>query len=367
MIRVLVVDDTALYRNILAETLKTLPEVRIVGTAPNGKIALSRIFSLKPDLVTLDIEMPEMNGIEVLEALRAKGLDTVVVVVSSLTQRGGELTMRALELGAFDFVTKPGGEGGKSEDFARPLAAIVGVLAKRLEIKSILKDVVKPRAAVENGFLHIESANESFAVDPDAVHKSVSGGKREIVAIAASTGGPQALLSMMPRLPSGITAPILVVQHMPPLFTASLAKSLASRCAFPVKEAENGEPLVGGTAYIAPGGRQMKIGLASDATTKVLRVTDDPPENHCRPSADYLFRSVAHLYYGRATGVIMTGMGSDGALGLKALKRAGATIIAQDEGSCVVYGMPKAAVDENVVDAVLPLGKIADAIAASLH
>jgi two-component system chemotaxis response regulator CheB len=172
---------------------------------------------------------------------------------------------------------------------------------------------------------------------------------------------------MLPGIPAGLVAPILIVQHMPPLFTATLAKSLSLRCGFPVREAENGEELKGGVAYLAPGGRQMKVALAADAVTKIIRVTDDPPENHCRPSADYLFRSVAHLYYGKATGVIMTGMGNDGALGLDALKRAGARVLAQDEASCVVYGMPRAAVEAGLADEILPLDRMAAAIAATLR
>jgi len=385
MIRTLVVDDTALYRNLLGESLQKLSGIRVVGTAPNGRIALSRIYTLKPDLVTLDIEMPEMNGIEVLEAIRAKGLDTQVVVVSSLTKRGGELTMRALELGAFDFITKPEGARG-FEDFERTLGTIVGAIAKRIEIQGILKGVRKaeagpPAGTAEGNAADTGAASGAGARAPSATIAKAAGaqggkgrsayppsaGRKEIVAIGTSTGGPQALLSMMPLLPAGVSAPILIVQHMPPLFTANLAASLSARCAFPVKEAENGEPLAAGVAYIAPGGKQMKVALGPDATTKILRVTDDPPENNCRPSADYLFRSVAHLYYGKAVGVIMTGMGGDGTAGLDAMKRSGAYVLAQDERSCVVYGMPKSAVDAGVVDAVLPLDGIAAAIAAALR
>jgi two-component system chemotaxis response regulator CheB len=322
--------------------------------------------------VTLDIEMPEMNGIEVLETLKNKGLDTAVVVVSSLTARGGELTMRALELGAFDFITKPeGGERG-IEDFNRTLTTIVGAVIKRLEIKKILKGI--PKAGAEAGKTPAEVAPHSGPEDKSEkrpstaeAFRSPKGAGNTIVAIGLSTGGPQALLTMLPMVPADIKVPIVIVQHMPPIFTANLAGSLDSRCGFPVKEAENGEPLRNGTAYIAPGGKQMRIVLGTDAASKIIRVTDDPPENHCKPSADYLFRSVAHLYYGKATGVIMTGMGNDGALGLDAMKRAGAVIIAQDEKTCIVYGMPKAAVDAGIVDAVLPLDRIAGAIASSVR
>ena len=167
---------------------------------------------------------------------------------------------------------------------------------------------------------------------------------------------------MMPKIPSGLGVPILIVQHMPPIFTQSLASSLSSKCRIEVKEAVDGEPVKPGAALIAPGGKQMKVVAGADGKNRVVKITHDPPENSCKPSVDYLFRSVAHHYVGRATGVIMTGMGSDGTLGLKLMKRNGATIIAQDEASCVVYGMPKEPVEAGIVNVVAPLDKIADEI-----
>jgi Chemotaxis response regulator containing a CheY-like receiver domain and a methylesterase domain len=359
MIRALVVDDTTLFRNVVSEALGRMPDLRVVGTAPNGKIALSKIYTLLPDIVTLDIEMPVMNGIEVLEALREKGLASRVVVVSSLTRRGGELTMRALELGAFDFVTKPEGGERALADFERVLASIVTSMRRSQEVREILKGL--PQAAARQAIAPVASAN-----GPGEGIRLRRIDKSEIVAIGISTGGPQALLSMMPSIPAGFPAPITIVQHMPPLFTATLAKSLSARCAIPVVEAQDGEDLRPGTAYLAPGGRQMKVALTADAKTKILRVTDDPPENNCRPSVDYLFRSVAHLFFGKATAVIMTGMGSDGLTGAEALRKADAIILAQDEASCVVYGMPKAVVDSSLADSILPLGSIAGAIARSV-
>jgi len=192
--------------------------------------------------------------------------------------------------------------------------------------------------------------------------KSNRSRKSELVAIGISTGGPNALAQMMPKLPAALKVPILIVQHMPPVFTQSLAKSLDGKCAIRVREARDGEPLEPGTALIAPGGRQMKIEAGADGLTRVVKITDDPPENNCKPSADYLFRSVARHYVGRATGVIMTGMGSDGFLSLKLMKRNGATILAQDESSCVVFGMPKAPVEAGIVDVISPLENIAGEI-----
>ena len=258
--------------------------------------------------------------------------------------------MRALELGAFDYVIKPQGPDGMA-DFERSLTTIIGSLAKRREIAKILKGVARgprvERSIPQRGPLRV--------------------GSSEIVAIGVSTGGPQALLFLLPSIAADFPVPILIVQHMPALFTANLARSLAAKCLVKVKEAENGEVLRKGTVYIAPGGYQMKVALGADAVTKIVRVTEDPPENNCRPSADYLFRSVAHLYFGRATGVVLTGMGSDGKAGIEGMKRAGALVIAQDEATCVVYGMPKAVVDAGMADLVLPLGGIAAAIVESVN
>ena len=362
MTRALVVDDTVLFRSLVSDALNRIPDVRVVGTAPNGKIALSKIYTLQPDIVTLDIEMPVMNGIEVLEALRDKGLESSVVVVSSLTPRGGELTMRALELGAFDFVMKPESGEKALEDFERVLGSIVVSMRRAKEIRDILKGLPRHPAGPASAGVPVP-AGPPAAAAPAPLRRTA---KSDIVAIGVSTGGPQALLSMMPSIPAPFPAPIAIVQHMPPLFTATLAKSLSARCAIPVKEAEDGEALKAGTAYIAPGGRQMKIALTADAKTKILRVTDDPPENNCRPSVDYLFRSVAHLYYGKSTGVVMTGMGSDGLRGSEAMRKADAILLAQDETSSVVYGMPKALVDAGLADSVLPLGSLAKAISETV-
>jgi two-component system chemotaxis response regulator CheB len=198
-------------------------------------------------------------------------------------------------------------------------------------------------------------------------HKPLHRSKAEIIAIGISTGGPNALAKVLPMIPGDIGVPILIVQHMPPMFTQSLAKSLAAKCAISVKEARQGEPILPNTALIAPGGKQMKIVAGADGKTRVVKITDDPPENSCRPSVDYLFRSVAQHYMGRATGVIMTGMGSDGTRGLQQMKQNGAAIIAQDEATCVVFGMPKAAVETGLADAVLPLDQIADKIVKTVR
>jgi two-component system chemotaxis response regulator CheB len=362
-LRVLVVDDTIVYRKIVSDILTSIPGVQVVGSANNGKVALSRIEALKPDLITLDVEMPEMNGLEVLERLGGIAPETGVVMLSTLTTRGGDITIKALELGAFDFVPKPqnGSMGENLEAVRRILTPIVLAFQRRKDIRERLRGLPASPPPQASKVLPSRSAS---AVDiAQRMQKlSTRKAKSEIVAIGISTGGPNALARMMPMLPADIGVPILIVQHMPPVFTASLAKSLNAKCALGVKEAEQGEIIQNNIAYIAPGGKQMKVVAAGDGKNRTLKITDDPPENSCRPSADYLFRSVASHYVGRATGVIMTGMGSDGSAGLKEMKNSGAHIIAQDEASCTVFGMPKEPIESGIVDIVAPLNDIAAAI-----
>ena len=355
-IKVLVVDDTSLFRRVISEALASIPEVEVVGTAPNGKIALQRIETLAPDLITLDIEMPEMNGIEVLEALKQLKKECGVVVVSALTLKGGDLTIRALEQGAFDFITKPNGGDMQSNLSAirETLTPIINAYRRRWEVRTILKSAnAAPRSI------------PASATTPAPLARPSTSQKADLVCIGISTGGPNALAKLLPSLPANFSAPVLVVQHMPPLFTQSLAASLDAKSALVVREAVDGENIQAGTVYIAPGGRQMKIILVEEGKI-ALRITDEPPENNCRPSVDYLFRSVANQYKGQVAAVIMTGMGSDGVTGLRLLKRQGARIIAQDEASCVVYGMPGEAVKAGVVDVIAPLERLAEEIRLSV-
>lgn len=347
--RVLVVDDTVVFRRVVSDALSGVPDVEVVGSAGNGKLALARIASLHPDLITLDIEMPEMNGIQVLEQLAASGSTAGVIVLSSQTVRGGHLTMRALELGAFDFITKP--ESGSSGDNRAVLRSLllpmIRAFERRQEIRSILR---KSPAALP----------PSHQPPPSRVRTARRCGS-PIVLIGVSTGGPAALTELLPSLCASLPAPVFIVQHMPPLFTQALAKSLQSRSSIRVKEAGDGEKAANGCVYLAPGGKQMKLSAETpDAIT--IRLTDDPPENGCKPAADYLFRSAALQFPGRSIAAILTGMGADGAQGLRLLKRGGCAAIAQDEASCVVFGMPKEAIQTGLIDTVLPLNKIAGAI-----
>lgn len=360
-LRVLIVDDTAVYRKIVTEVLSELQDVEVVGTANNGKIAMNKIISLKPDILTLDIEMPEMNGLDVLASIKSGGLDVGAIVLSTLTHKGGELTMQALELGAFDFITKPetGSVDESKNQIKNTLSSMLKAFSRRQEIRHILEGKVSfPKGKQEN----------SYKQKPESVIRRMASivnrrtRKAEIVGIGVSTGGPKALSQMMPDIPGDINVPILIVQHMPPIFTQSLANSLDAKCAIDVKEAIDGEVVQPNVAFIAPGGKQMKIVAGMDGTERIIRITDDPPENSCKPSVDYLFRSIAQHYVGRSAGVIMTGMGSDGYSGLSLMKRNGATIIAQDEESCIVYGMPKKAIDNGIVDVIAPLDQIASEI-----
>ncbi|TYT74789.1 protein-glutamate methylesterase/protein-glutamine glutaminase [Desulfobotulus mexicanus] len=367
-LRILVVDDTIVYRKIVSDILSTIPGVQVVGSANNGKVALSRISALKPDLITLDVEMPEMNGLEVLEELHRIAPEVGVVMLSTLTTRGSDITIRALELGAFDFVPKPQ-SGSMAENLAAVrsiLVPIIQTFQRRKDIRERLRGMPSPpvRKTFLSGTAPAPSASSTAASDIGQRMQKLAArrSRSEIVAIGISTGGPNALARMMPMLPGEIGVPILIVQHMPPIFTASLAKSLNAKCAIQVKEAEQGEIIKSNIAYIAPGGKQMKVVAAGDGKNRVIKITDDPPENSCRPSADYLFRSVASHYVGRATGVIMTGMGSDGSAGLREMKNSGAHIIAQDEASCTVFGMPKEPIESGITDIVVSLNDIASAI-----
>jgi len=354
-VKVLVVDDSVVYRRVLSDALRSLPDVEVAGSVANGSLVAAKVRELQPDLITLDIEMPGMNGIQVMDALRQASLDVKVLVISSLTLSGGQLTLQALQNGAFDFITKPA-EANPADNFRRireELAPRMRAVAHRLEVQNILRS-----GLVEN---RPEPAVRPAAVKP-AIPPALVRRKPEMVVIGVSTGGPNALAEIFASLPGDLGVPILVVQHMPPIFTQLLAANLSAHSALPVKEAKHNEEIVPNAAYIAPGGRHMRL-IPGVNGTRLLQLTDDPPENCCRPSVDYLFRSVANHFPARALAIILTGMGDDGAAGLRLLKQSGSTVIAQDEASCVVFGMPKAAIEAGAVDIVLPLRLIAERVA----
>ncbi len=348
-IRVLVVDDTVVYRKVITDILTQIPGVEVVGVAANGRIALQKIDQLCPDLLTLDLEMPELDGLGVLRHLQESRRPVGAIMLSAFTTAGADATIAALKLGAFDFVLKPatGSMTESTEALRRELQPKLEAFARSRPVRGALKTPPQPRPT---------------PVAPPPPRPIMPGpvGRPLVVAIGISTGGPQALTAMLPMLPADLAVPVLIVQHMPPKFTRSLAEDLNARCSLSVSEGREGQTVSPGEVVIAPGGSQMRIERSENLP--VVRITDDPPENSCRPSVDYLFRSVAHEFGGQAVGVIMTGMGSDGTLGCRLLKRRGATIITQDEATCVVYGMPRAPAEEGLSDIVAPLNRIAPEI-----
>ena len=361
-VKVLVVDDTIVYRKAVSDIIQELPYAELVGVAHNGKIALSKVAALKPDLLTLDIEMPVMNGIEVLQQLQKHHPGVGAIMLSTLTSEGSDMTLRALELGAFDFILKPQQSTSQQEgmkmlrDLIKP---IVEAYSRSKTASSLLRKTSRPTLRP----LKPLNKKDAQATRRSPLTKTFGGEvrktKSEIVTIGVSTGGPNALGQVLPLLPGDLGVPVLIVQHMPPIFTKSLAASLDKKCSLTVKEASDREPILPNTVYIAPGGKQMKLIAGADGTNRLIKITDDPPENSCKPAADYLFRSIGDYYVNRTTAVIMTGMGSDGTKGLEKLKNKGALVIAQNEATCVVYGMPKAPIDLGLADVIAPLDKIA--------
>ncbi len=342
-IKVLVVDDSPVLRKLITEALRADREIEVVGTASNGKEAVEKAPRLRPDVITLDIEMPIMDGLTALEKLRKVYPKARVIMFSSLTEKGAKETIKALSLGAFDFVTKP-----SSRSIAESIKRIQEELIPKIKSaapRPVLRPQrpslpAKPRPAPSRPF----SSRPPLA------------GKREVVAIGVSTGGPKALAEIIPRLPANFPVPILIVQHMPPIFTAQLAQRLDQLSSLKVLEAGEGNPLTPGKVFIAPGDKHMEV--KTIGTSKVIHLHKGPPENSCRPAVDVLFRSVAKVYGGRSVGIILTGMGQDGLAGAKLMKEKGAIIVAQDEATSVVYGMPRAVVEAGIADYVLPLGEI---------
>ncbi|WP_425400553.1 protein-glutamate methylesterase/protein-glutamine glutaminase [Aeoliella sp.] len=347
-LRVLVVDDSALYRKLVSQVLQEADGLEVVGTACNGRVALDKIQQLRPDLITLDLEMPELDGLGVLRHLQDNHSSVGAIVLSALSAEGATATTRALDAGAFDFALKP---TSKSPD------ASMAELKESLIPKAHAFAETKNRSTAKRAATPHPVAAPS---DQDMPLCPTRAGRvnPRILAIGVSTGGPKALSQLIPSLPANFNVPIVLVQHMPPVFTKSLADELNRHAKINVVEAQHGDMLQPGTVYIAPGGKQMKLQRAGFSSSVVI--SDDPPERNCRPSVDYLFRSVAEIYGGDVLACILTGMGDDGHLGCKLLKRRGAIIMAQNEATCVVYGMPRQIVDSNLADCILPLDKIGE-------
>ena len=345
--RVLIVDDSAFMRTLLGKLLSDDPDVEVVGTARNGAEAVDRVKQLRPDVVTMDMEMPVMNGIDALAKIM-QDCPTPVIMLSSHTTAGADATITALSLGAFDFLPKPSGSSPSLLLEAKEELLSKLKTAAEAPLRSIARTRLRTseRPSVRQGARTTPLPERSRPVT-------------EIVAIGTSTGGPTALEAVLAELPAAFPAPIVVVQHMPPAFTKSLARRLNGLCLLQVTEAEHNQEIVPGIVYIAPGGFHMEV--VSQHGTYRIRIQEGPKRNEHRPSVDVLFESIAAVQDVRRHLVIMTGMGSDGAKGMKAARQAGATTtIAEAEETCVVFGMPRSAIALDCVDHVVPLHGIAD-------
>ena len=331
-IRVLIVDDSAVIRRMLSETLASDLEIEIAGVASSGQVSLERISELKPDLVTLDVEMPGMDGIATLVEIRKRFPRLPVIMFSSLTAPAATATLEALARGASDYVTKPNSSQNGYELVRNELLPKIKALCNRFTPSD-------------------HAAPAPIAAGP-SLHARV-----DLIAIGASTGGPNALVKLIPAFPADFRVPILVVQHMPPMFTSLLSVRLDGLSKLSVQEAKDGERLEQGHVLVAPGDYHMVV--ASEGRERKIALNKDSPENSCRPSVDSLFRSVAACFGSHVLAVVLTGMGSDGTRGAEAIRRAGGSVIVQDESSSVVWGMPGSIVSAGLADKTCPLEGIA--------
>jgi two-component system chemotaxis response regulator CheB len=352
-IKVMVVDDSVVVRKIVTDVLSEDPGIEVVGTAVNGKVAVAKLDHLKPDLVTMDIEMPELNGIEAVRAIRAGQASPAhrrvpIIMFSTLTERGATATLDALAAGANDYVTKPANVGS----VAQSMESVREQLIPRIRALTGRPALPSPRAA---------------APAPVAPRVPVPRGPRAtpaVLVIGSSTGGPEALASVLPKLPASLPVPVLLTQHMPPVFTTQFAQRLDRLSALRVVEAVDGAPLLPGTVHLAPGDRHLVV--RTTPRGPVTALTQDPPENFCRPAVDPLFRSAATAFSGAVLAVVLTGMGSDGRAGAGDVRAAGGTVLVQDQATSVVWGMPGAVSQAGYADDVLPLDRVPEAILRAL-
>ena len=344
-IKVLVVDDSIVIRRVISQSLSGDPDFEVVGYAANGLIALQKAAELKPDAITLDIEMPVMDGLTTIRRLREASYNACVIMCSTLTTRGASAAIDALLHGANDYVTKPSNTGPTDSAQTMLHDELIPKIKQFFELRKF--------AAVPRSMAAAAPTQSRAVTRTPAKPLFTLPAERRIVAIGVSTGGPTALMDILPQFPASFPLPVVIVQHMPPLFTKLLADRLRERGPFEVMEAAEGMALKPGRVVIAPGDYHMR--LHRSATGVAVRLDQGPRENSCRPAVDVLFRSVAEIYAGGVIGVILTGMGQDGLRGVEQLKSKGAYIIAQDRGSSVVWGMPGAVVEAGLADAVLGL------------
>lgn len=348
-IRVLIVDDSVVVRRLLADVLSQDPAIEVVGSAATGKIALAMIDQVQPDVVTMDIEMPEMNGLTAVSEIRKTRATLPIIMFSTLSQRSAKETLDALTRGANDYVTKPLNVGNATLAMQRIRDELLP------KIKALCLQKVPKAGACQPAL-----PGQSGLLKHKPVALGASGHPITVVAIGVSTGGPNALADVIPRFPRDFPVPILIVQHMPPIFTKCLGERLSVKSLIPVAEGQPGTILSPGKAWIAPGDFHMTVQKRGNQVELVMN--QNPPENSCRPAVDVLFRSVAEVYGAGVLGVVLTGMGQDGMLGAEKIQAQGGQILAQDEATSVVWGMPGAVVQAGYADKVLPLSCIAGEI-----
>jgi two-component system chemotaxis response regulator CheB len=354
--RILIADDSAVMRSLLRSVVCTGAGLEVAGTAADGESALSAIETIRPDLVLLDVEMPVMDGLVTLKKLRARGHKMPVIMCSSLTQRGAKVTIEALAGGASDYVAKPSGQAGRE--------AAIRALAQELipKIKALTTQIPPPPPLPQAAFPGAPRASLVLPLAPPPKSQPISS-VPAVLAIGVSTGGPAALDILLPALPASFPLSVLIVQHMPELFTKLFAERLNGRCPLQVREAVEGEPVHAGTIYIAKGNWHMEVVASSRAgAPPTLRLHQGAPENHCRPAVDVLFRSVAAAYGAGVLAVVLTGMGSDGMLGCRMIREHGGSVLAQDQATSTVWGMPGAVANAGLAHKVLPLNALAPEI-----
>ena len=346
--RVLVVDDAVVVRRVVSHVLSEDPALEVAGTAVNGSVALAKLARLKPDLVTLDLEMPEMDGLETLKALRQDYPRLPVIMLSRFTERGAAATSKAMLLGANDFVTLPDGTANINDSMQRI----------REQLIPRIKLLTRPTPAV--GARGVAAAESKSATVNGRSARSHRAQRIEIVAIGVSTGGPDALATILPALARDFPVPIVIVQHMPPEFTRRLAEQLRSKSQISISEGATNDLIFPGHAWIAPGGHHMV--LVRDQQGTKLQMNTSAPENFCRPSVDVLFRSVADAYGAGTLAIVLTGLGKDGLCGCQEIRAAGGQVLVQDEASSVVWGMPGAIAKAGIANQIVPLKHLADEI-----
>jgi two-component system chemotaxis response regulator CheB len=371
LIRVMVVDDAIVVRSLVARWIAEEPDLEIVAALRTGIEAINEIERVNPDVVVLDVDMPELDGISTLPVLLEKKRDLVVIMASTLTRRNAEISLRALSLGAADYIPKPEAEGGimTSASFQRELIEKIRALGGRGQRRAapdlhgrIPNGAPAPRIAPSDH----PSKNMARAAPQPAGQEAIqlrpfSPVPPRVLLIGASTGGPQALIDILPKMQAMMdSAPVLITQHMPPTFTIILAENLTRICGRPVHEAINGEQVQSGAIYLAPGGRHMQVARRNG--TAVIVLDDGPPINFCKPAVDPLFSTAADVWGGWNLALVLTGMGSDGVRGAAEIVAAGGSVIAQDEATSVIWGMPGSVAEAGLCSAVLPLDQIAPAM-----